>query len=229
MNISILVTTAISLGFIHTLFGPDHYIPFVAMAKAKSWSYSKTARVTLMCGLGHVLSSVLIGVIGILLGVGVSKLEWIESQRGTIAGWLFIAIGLGYLVWGVVQATRNKPHTHKYNGGKLHRHDHNPSDLDQSKSKKLLTPWMLFIVFVFGPCEVLIPLLMYPAAQHNTVGVFWVTLAFGVATLLTMLAVVMVSTFGISFLPLNKWQRYSTAIAGMSLLMCGISINFLGL
>jgi len=30
----ILTGTAASIGFLHTVFGPDHYVPFVVMARA---------------------------------------------------------------------------------------------------------------------------------------------------------------------------------------------------
>ncbi|MFC1674536.1 hypothetical protein ACFL1K_01385 [Candidatus Omnitrophota bacterium] len=34
----ILTGTALSIGFLHTLFGPDHYLPFIVMSKARQWS-----------------------------------------------------------------------------------------------------------------------------------------------------------------------------------------------
>ena len=37
-EIAILTATAASIGFFHTLFGPDHYLPFIVMAKANNWS-----------------------------------------------------------------------------------------------------------------------------------------------------------------------------------------------
>ena len=57
----ILLVTAASIAFLHTLLGPDHYVVFTAMGKARSWSLARTLRITFLCGLGHVLSSVLIG------------------------------------------------------------------------------------------------------------------------------------------------------------------------
>lgn len=42
MDINILIWTALSIGFIHTIVGPDHYLPFVVMSKARNWSLSKT-------------------------------------------------------------------------------------------------------------------------------------------------------------------------------------------
>ena len=57
-----------------------------------------------------------------------------------------------------------------------------------SGTAALATPWALFIIFVFGPCEPLIPVLMYPAAHANWLAVTAVCLAFGLATIGTMLA-----------------------------------------
>lgn len=58
-----MILTAGSLGFLHTLMGPDHYLPFVMMARAQDWSRKKTAWVTFLCGLGHVGSSLVIGLV----------------------------------------------------------------------------------------------------------------------------------------------------------------------
>ncbi|UCG27728.1 MAG: sulfite exporter TauE/SafE family protein, partial [Bacteroidales bacterium] len=218
-EIQLLLFTAASIGFFHTLFGPDHYLPFIVLAKARRWSLPKTTWVTVACGLGHVGSSVFLGILGIALGVGVNRLVGIESVRGSIAGWLFIAFGLVYLVWGIRKAYRNKPHKHihVHNDGSYHTHQHvhqeNHVHVHENRRKQV-TPWVLFVIFILGPCEPLIPILMYPAAQNSTTGLILVTLVFGLATLFTMLSIVLVSTFGINFLPLGKLERYTHAIAG---------------
>ena len=72
-ELTLLVIAAASIGFVHTLLGPDHYLPFIVIAKARKWSLAKTLWLTLACGIGHVGSSVLVGVIGIVLGVAVMK------------------------------------------------------------------------------------------------------------------------------------------------------------
>jgi len=84
-------------------------------------------------------------------------------------------------------------------------------------------------VFVFGPCEPLIPLLMYPAAKHSAGGMLLVAGVFGAATIGTMLAIVGVTTLGINKLPLGRLERFSHALAGAAILMCGLAIQFLGL
>ena len=55
---------AVTLGFLHCLVGPDHYVPFIAMSRIGSWSFRKTMIVTLLCGIGHILSSVVLGFLG---------------------------------------------------------------------------------------------------------------------------------------------------------------------
>lgn len=234
-EISLLLTTAALVGFVHTILGPDHYLPFIAMSKARNWTTNKTFWITLACGAGHVLSSVAIGAIGIALGVALYKLEYIESFRGDIAAWLLIAFGFGYFVWGIKKAIRNKPHKHIHfhEDGNLHSHSHTHSDshihVHRTEKKINITPWILFTIFIFGPCETLIPILMYPAAKQNTLGLIMVIIVFAVTTIGTMLTIVLVSLKGIKFIPLEKFERYMHVSAGLIILLCGISIQFLGL
>jgi sulfite exporter TauE/SafE len=219
---------------VHTLLGPDHYIPFVVMSKSGKWSMRKTAWITFLCGLGHVFSSVLLGMAGIAFGIAVTKLELVESFRGNLAAWLLIVFGLLYFVWGVRRAYNNKPHQHVHShaGGVMHTHDHTHTathaHVHESKERSM-TPWILFTIFVFGPCEPLIPLLMYPAAKGSFVSLGLVTLTFGVVTIGMMMSIVMLSSFGMSFVPFSKMERYTHALAGLTLFLCGVAIRFLGL
>ena len=230
-----LYITAATIGFVHVVFGPDHYIPFIVMSRARNWSLVKTAILTLLCGIGHIMSSVVIGFIGIIFGIEVMKLKALESFRGNIAGWLLIIFGFTYLVWGLYRAWKNKPHKHKHfhMNYTIHSHDHGHSDehvhIHEEKTKVNITPWALFTIFVFGPCEPLIPILMYPAAKNNMAGVFWVTIIFGTVTIMTMFSIVMVSSIGIKLLPMGKLERYTHAMAGGTILLCGLAVQFLGL
>jgi len=231
----LLIVTAASIGFFHTLFGPDHYLPFIVMAKARNWSMVKTSWITFLCGVGHILSSVLLGLLGISIGIAVNNLVEIESFRGEIAAWLLIAFGLVYMLWGIRKAIRNRPHTHVHfhENGERHTHEHTHTDVHthvhQKEGVKNMTPWILFIIFLFGPCEPLIPILMYPAATESIGSVILVASVFGTITIATMMAVVLTASFGIKFLPLKKMERYTHAIAGATILLCGVSIQFLGL
>ena len=88
---------------------------------------------------------------------------------------------------------------------------------------------MLFIIFVFGPCEPLIPILMYPAAKNSIFGLVLVTLVFGTVTIATMIGTVLLAMAGITFLPSTQLHRYAHPIGGATILLCGLAIQFLGL
>jgi sulfite exporter TauE/SafE len=233
-SITLLSVTAISLGFIHTLLGPDHYLPFIVLSEAKKWTTRKTMLITFLCGLGHVLSSVILGLIGIGVGISVSKLINVESFRGNIAAWLFIAFGLVYMIISVRNLYRKRRHTHSHfhvNNG-VHTHDHNHhlehTHIHQADAVKT-TPWILFLIFVFGPCEPLIPVLMYPAAENNIPGAVLVSLLFSVVTIATMMSIVLAFRLGLSKINLKPVEKYSNLIAGAMIFFSGIAIQFLGL
>ena len=225
-----LLVTAATVGFLHTILGPDHYLPFIVISKAKKWSILKTTWVTALCGLGHILSSVIIGFIGIFFGVALSRIEFIESYRGDIAGWLLLGFGLAYMIWGIKKYYQRKKHSHVHlheDGSKHaheHAHEHSHMHVHPNKDEKM-TPWFLFIIFIFGPCEVLIPLLMYPAAQQSYLGVLLVTLVFGTATLLTMLGTVLLGSYSLKSIKLTWLEERMEIIAGFAIFLCGVAIN----
>ncbi len=225
-SIPILLATAASLGIIHTITGPDHYVPFIAMARVGNWSIAKTLRVATLCGTAHVGSSILLGGLGVLFGWALTGLEWFESFRGELAGWLLLGFGLAYFIWGLRQAWRNRPHSHwhAHEGGVVHTHTHDHHDDHahvHADGGARMTPWVLFTIFVFGPCEPLIPLLMYPASQHAWWAVALVAIVFGACTIATMLGTVAVGYYGLSAARFGPLARYSHAAAGLALLACG--------
>jgi hypothetical protein len=89
VELNALIITAASIGFFHTILGPDHYLPFIMMSWARKWSVLKTSLITLLCGLGHITSSVVLGLIGVAMGLAVKGLEHVESVRGNLAAWPF--------------------------------------------------------------------------------------------------------------------------------------------
>ena len=231
----LLLVTAVSLAVVHTLAGPDHYLPFIVISRARNWSLAKTSWFTVLCGLGHVGSSVFIGFLGIAFGIGLSKLVFIEGIRGSIVSYLFAAFGLVYLVWAIYRMIRNKHHNHLHfhrDGTEhLHEHAHHSDHLHvhEEKGKVNLTPWILFTFFIFGPCEPLIPIVMYPAAKQQFMVLVIVTAAFSLVTILTMLTIVTISFYGIRLLPMKFLERYTHVLAGGAIFLCGMGMLFLGL
>jgi threonine/homoserine/homoserine lactone efflux protein len=117
-------------------------------------------------------------------------------------------------------------HTHGHQHHREHAHVHEQKIEGAVGS---IGPWAVFIIFVLGPCEPLIPLLMYPAATNSHSGLFLVTAVFGLVTMLTMLLAVYASAIGLQKLRLPGLEKYGHAMAGATLFACGSSIAFLGL
>lgn len=227
---SALLLTAAVVGVTHTLMGPDHYLPFVALSKARNWSHRRTAAITFLCGIGHVAGSLLLGAIGLGIGWSLGGMQAIEAARGDIAAWLLTVMGALYLVWAIKRFGRSHPHTHlhAHSDGTIHRHlhthrrEHVHAHAVRSGST---TAWSLFIIFVFGPCEAFIPLLLFPAVQHNWQLATGTTLVFALATVTTMVASVHLLCRGLDFVPFRHFERYGHVAAGLAILVCGTAIH----
>ena len=226
-----LLLTAIVVGITHTLLGPDHYLPFVALAKARNWSARKTLALTAVCGSGHVLGSIALGAVGILAGWSLGGLEWIESTRGTIAAWLLTAMGVIYLAWAIKELGRKKKHSHvhAHADGTIHDHPHSHQGQHAhphtSGPRNTVTAWSLFIIFVFGPCEAFIPILFFPAVQHDWSLALLTTLAFAISTIGTMTGVVYLMHRGMGWIPFKRFSRYGHVMAGLTILLCATAIH----
>ena len=161
---SVLLGTTAVVAITHALLGIDHSLPFIVLGRSRQWSLGYTIVVTSLCGIGHVASSVAIGGVGAFLGVSLDSLMWVESTRGVVAATLLIGFGLAYTAWAVRKTFRNVTHSnvHAHGDGtlreKLQLHDGEHRHLHGSSAN--VTPWALFIVFLFGPCEPLIPLMI---------------------------------------------------------------------
>jgi nickel/cobalt transporter (NicO) family protein len=198
-----LVSSAALVGFLHTIFGPDHYLPFVALAHAGRWRTQKTMLVTFVCGVGHILGALMIGWLGVALGSGVVHVAKIESARNEIAAWVFILFGLAYLIWGLRKARQQNT---------------------QPSMRKL--GQILFVIFVVGPCEPLIPLLIFPAVQRSPNALFMLSGIFGAVTIATMMGMVALLLKGVTLTPMQRQLRFAHAWAGLVLIFCGVAMKF---
>ena len=229
-SVSILVAAG-GVAFVHTVLGPDHYLPFIVLARARSWSTLRTLLVTALCGLGHVASSVLLGGLGVIFGVAVARIEGVEGSRGDLAAWALVAFGLAYAVWGLRHALRSSKgiETHDHHG---HVHLHTRGDAEHTHEHGFgsnLTFWALFLIFVLGPCEPLIPLFVLPASRGDWGLAVATAAVFTAVTLATMVGLTAAALSGAKKLRLGPLERWSHTIAGAVVAASGLAILFLGL
>ena len=211
---TLLLGATASLAIVHALLGVDHSLPFVALGRARGWTLARTLLVTAVCGAGHVASSVAIGVLGVALGIATDALLWLESARGELAAALLIGFGLAYAAWAVWSRLRGRDGAHLHAG---------------ADGAARATPWALFIVFVLGPCEPLIPLMVVPGIAGDWLTVAAVVGVFGLLTVAVMLLAVAVACSGVGLLAGNRLARHADLAAGLVVAASGAAVLWLGL
>ncbi len=218
-TLSALLIAAVSIGVLHTVAEPQHYLPFAALSKSNGWSFSRTLSCAFLCGMGHVISSVAVGAAGLALGAGLGAVEAADIARGQIVKWMFLSFAIAYTLYGFKTAFRRKIHMHP--DGSLHPDESCCAHKHSGASSTAF--WTLFLIFALGPCEVLIPLVIPPAANSDWAGVFLVVTAFSAASVLTMLCAVSALLWGMKLLPANAdFSRFTGLFTGFVLLFCSI-------
>ena len=229
-ELEVLIMAAITISFLHTVAGPDHYIPFIALSKSRGWKFSKAITWTIVCGCGHIVSSVLLGLGGAAIGWSLFKLQWIETFRGGLAGWTLLGFGLVYCIWGITVAQRRRKHKHFdiNDDGSIYVFEHKHNETVMPKERHRVTPWVMFVIFLLGPCEPMIPLLYFPAAKNSLYGMLLLIAVYTVVTLATMILMVTAGYYGFSLLKSNRLERYLHALGGLTIFICGIGMVFMG-
>lgn len=231
-----LLAAAAGLGVVHTIAGPDHWLPFVALGRARGWRRGRTLGVTLLCGAGHVGASVALGIAALALGWEGTRVAGLETARGDLAAWALVAFGTAYALWGIRRTLRRRaaiaPHDHD---GKTHlhfhgarAHDHDAGDRARILSRQT-TFWSLFVIFVLGPCEPMIPLFVLPLARGDLALAGVTAAVFSAATLLAMAAAVLLALAGFERIRVPFLERWSHPLAGATVAACGAAILLFGL
>jgi hypothetical protein len=206
-----LAGAALSIGSLHTA-APDHWVPFAALARARSWSAGRTARVTLLCGFGHVTVSALFGLLGLFFGVVIVKS--VGERMSALAPLLLIGFGVVYALWGLKRAFAPRLHGHP--------HSHYDHVHDESRT----SVWTLFLLFSADPCVAVVPL-MFAAAPLGPGKTLAIVLLYEAATLGTMLLLVLPARAGARLLQSPSLERYGDVAAGGVIAGIGLAVTLL--
>ncbi len=183
---------------------------------------------TVIFALAHTAGSVLLGALGIALGYSLELIHVIEAGRGAVAGYVLAGAGIAYLIYSIRALRRGKPHVHEHThaDGTMHSHphSHHGQHIHVHPSRAGIPSYLLLMIFILGPCEALIPVLMYPASQQNAVGVILVVLAFILATSLTMLILVSLTYLGSTTLSDVHIEKYAGIGFGAALGLSGVFV-----
>jgi len=114
----LLLAAVVAVGILHTMV-PDHWVPITMLAQQHGWSRSETARAAAQAGFGHVVSTLIIGVVIWLLGVATAQ------RFGSAVDTLSSVALIGFGGWFVIAGLRELHHDHDgHHHGHGHPHDH---------------------------------------------------------------------------------------------------------
>lgn len=208
-----LAGTAAVVGALHSV-APDHWVPFLAVGRARKWSAARTAQVTLLCGFAHVSVSVVLGLLA--LWVGREILEAFGARLEAVAGMLLVGFGLAYAVWGLRRAAAERVHGHSH------------SHFDHVHDPTRATVAGLVLLFSVDPCVRLIPIIL-AAAPLGWARLVALILLYEVATVGTMVAIVLAARAGAMSRFQAPWlDRYGDALAGALIVATGLGVAALG-
>jgi nickel/cobalt transporter (NicO) family protein len=195
-----LPLAAATVGALHTL-APDHWMPFAALARARSWTPGRAVRTTVLCGLGHVTVSALLGIAALSIGLGVA--EVVGGRLADLAPVLLMVFGTIYMLWGL----------------RPHRHHH---------EKQGVTEGALFVLFSSDPCVALIPLIIAASGGGWSL-IVSVILAYEIGTIASMAMLVMTAHASARAIRAPILDRFGDAIAGALILTVGAAVTLLGI
>jgi hypothetical protein len=203
---------AVTVAALHSL-APDHWMPIAALARAQRWSAARTSRITLACGLGHVTTSVALGLLGVFFGVEV--FATFGSRLESIAGLMLIAFGIGYGVWGLKHAA-------------AHVHGHGHHHYDHVHEPQQATPWTLFLVYLADPCVAILPL-MVATAPLGWLPLLGLVVLYETTTIVTMALLVLPARSAANTVVRGQWvHHYLDAVAGGFIAAVGVTVAILG-
>lgn len=195
-----IATAGFVFAFLHAAM-PTHWLPFVLVGRGQKWSARKTLGVAGLAALGHVVVTVLAGLI--LTAIGLQ----IGPRLGGVFPWL---VGGGVVLLGFFYIGRHllapAPHRIKVEGYRS----------DRAAIVGLVT------LLAIAPSEFLG---VYTSNMvHGWTGFVLLSVVLAVGTSLGMLLFTGLSLAGANRLKLAALDRYESLIVGIALVVLGIAV-----
>jgi nickel/cobalt transporter (NicO) family protein len=203
------IITGLTVAALHASL-PTHWLPFVLASRTQKWSYRKTFSILMIAGIGHVLTTTLIGALVVWFGVKIS--ENFEQTLVFVSAASVFAFG----AYNILQHFRGHKHSH-CDSTNPHHHDFNKTASDGWAILSLLA------LLTFSPCESFLP--VYISAWHlGWAGFGVLSLVLGLGTLFAMTVFMTIVYFGYAKLKLHWLENYEKLIFGIMLLLLSLAV-----
>lgn len=197
INFIPMVMIALGVSVLHAAL-PTHWLPFVSVSRFNNWSRQKTFVVIAFAGVGHTLSTSLIGAMIVWLGIEV------DSRIGEIFHYfsavIIFTMGAYYIFRHISHPVRSE-----CCGKKTHR----------------MSILGLFLILTFSPCEAFFPVYL-SAIKFGWLGFALLSAALAVGTTIGMITLTWIALNGVAKVKFESLERYDRLILGLSLWILAI-------
>jgi nickel/cobalt exporter len=197
-----LLLDSLLLSMIHALI-PNHWLPLISISKSERWTLWETLSATLLTGLAHCLSTMVLGGGFGLVGYQLAKYYALFTQVAAPA--VLMTIGLIYLV---LHFTRKR---HFHPQGK-------PVEGLQSKTAIILS---LSVAMFFSPCLEMQPYYL-TAGIHGWAGIALVSAVYLTVTLTGMMVLVYLAYHSMERFKFSFLEHYERALTGSIFILLGL-------
>lgn len=202
---------ALLLSLVHGLM-PDHWIPLVAVSKTERWSRRESLFATILVGIPHTISTILIGIIIGLIGY---KLSPYEIVGRIVAPSILVALGLIYIFLDFER---------------LHQQHHRnfiKTGILSGKSKFAIIAPLATALFL-SPC-VAIGAYYFIAGGFGWFGIAVVSATYLIVTVGIMILMVNLGLKGVEKIRWHFLEQHERLVTGIVLIILGIVIYFVEL
>lgn len=195
------------VGLVHSL-APGHWLPVILMAKSRRWDLKTAMFGAMVAASGHVLLSIILGLVSIWIGAQIFAPYEDEIER--YAG---IALSVFGLIYALVAYKRH----HKCHG---HTH-HGPNPKGQR------APFLFLFSLGFSPCVAVLPVIV-TASTEGSMGVLLACVSFSIGVLTALVGSTLVVTLGLLKLDHPVFEHYGDVITGCGVAIMGLLLFFFG-
>ena len=163
---------------------PNHWMPFALVGKGQKWGLTKTILVTAIAGLGHSITTSIIGFIIALLGYHITAHA--EAIIEPLAGVVLIIMGIVFVIVGRL---RQCPHSHNHS----------------IFSDKLVVVSLLMMLSC-SPCIAVLPIFL-AASAYNWGMLFSLFAILTITTVSGMVGLTVLAYYGVMKVNLVRWNN----------------------
>jgi hypothetical protein len=217
---AMLIATVGAVGVLHTLV-PDHWLPIALLARQRGWNARQTASAALTAGLGHTISTLLLG--ALVWGVGALAAQRFGYAVSYVSSAALIVFGAWIAIGAAREQQHGHRHVHQHADGMVHAHYH-LHDNGESHDHEHTVSGRTSLLLILGSSPMIegIPA-FFAAGRYGTATLSVMAIVFAAATILTYVCVTVSSFAALDRLSLGPVEKYGEVLSGALVMLVGVA------